>query len=172
VKRLLNTLYVTTEGARLRKDGENLVAEIDSAERSRFPLHMLGSVVVFGGISIFAPTDRRACPRRDHPRPARSPGPIRSAGRGTGQRKRAVAPGTIPCGRPRGSVDRNSLTGNTNDWAPTVAPRAGSWIETAYSTRSRRESTCRSPRGSVDRNDFWDWRRACSCVSLPARERG
>ena len=31
MKKLLNTLYVTTEGAGLRKDGENLVAEVDGA---------------------------------------------------------------------------------------------------------------------------------------------
>jgi len=55
VKRLLNTLYVTTEGAGLRKDGENLVADIEGAERARVPLHMLGSVVVFGGIFVSPP---------------------------------------------------------------------------------------------------------------------
>ena len=55
MKKLLNTLYITTNGARLRKDGENLVAEIDDAERGRVPLHMLGSVVVFGSISISPP---------------------------------------------------------------------------------------------------------------------
>ena len=33
----LDTLYVTTEGASLRKDGENLVAEIEGAERARVP---------------------------------------------------------------------------------------------------------------------------------------
>jgi len=48
MKRLLNTLYVTTEGAALRKDGENVVVEVDGAERGRAPLHLLGSVVVFG----------------------------------------------------------------------------------------------------------------------------
>jgi CRISPR-associated protein Cas1 len=55
VKKLLNTLYATTEGASLRKDGENLVAEIDGAERSRVPLHMLGAVVVFGAIFVSPP---------------------------------------------------------------------------------------------------------------------
>jgi CRISPR-associated protein Cas1 len=55
VKKLLNTLYATTEGASLRKDGENLVAEIDGAERGRVPFHMLGAVVVFGGIFISPP---------------------------------------------------------------------------------------------------------------------
>ena len=55
MKKLLNTLYVTTEGAGLRKDGENLVADIEGAERARVPLHMLGSVVVFGGIFVSPP---------------------------------------------------------------------------------------------------------------------
>jgi CRISPR-associated protein Cas1 len=55
VKKLLNTLFVTTEGAALRKDGENIVAEVDSVERSRVPLHMLGSVVVFGAIFVSPP---------------------------------------------------------------------------------------------------------------------
>ncbi|KQZ84702.1 type I-C CRISPR-associated endonuclease Cas1 [Mesorhizobium sp. Root157] len=52
MKKLLNTVYVTTEGASLKKDGENLVAEIDGAERARVPMHMLASLVVFGAIFI------------------------------------------------------------------------------------------------------------------------
>jgi CRISPR-associated protein Cas1 len=55
MKKLLNTLYATTEGASLRKDGENIVAEVDGAERGRVPLHMLGAVVVFGGIFVSPP---------------------------------------------------------------------------------------------------------------------
>ena len=52
VKKLLNTLYVTTEGAALRKDGENLVAEVEGAERARVLFHMLGSVVAFGPVLV------------------------------------------------------------------------------------------------------------------------
>jgi CRISPR-associated protein Cas1 len=52
MKKLLNTLYVSTEGASLRKDGENLVAEVEGSERARVPFHMLGSVVVFGAIYL------------------------------------------------------------------------------------------------------------------------
>lgn len=48
MKRLLNTLYVTSEGAWLRKDGANLVVEVDGVEKGRAPLHMLDGVVVFG----------------------------------------------------------------------------------------------------------------------------
>lgn len=55
MKKLLNTLYATTEGTRLRKDGENIVAEVDDTERGRVPLHMLGAVVVFGAISVSPP---------------------------------------------------------------------------------------------------------------------
>lgn len=55
MKKLLNTIYVTTEGAALRKDGENLVAEVEGTERSRVPLHMLSAVVVFGAIHISPP---------------------------------------------------------------------------------------------------------------------
>lgn len=52
MKKLLNTVYITTEGASLRKDGENLVAEVEGTERARVPFHMLASIVVFGGIYV------------------------------------------------------------------------------------------------------------------------
>lgn len=52
MKKLLNTVYITTEGAGLRKDGENLVAEIDGQVKARVPMHMLAAVVVFGGIFV------------------------------------------------------------------------------------------------------------------------
>ncbi|TNC49614.1 type I-C CRISPR-associated endonuclease Cas1 [Rubellimicrobium rubrum] len=60
MKRLLNTLYVTTEGAALRKDGENLVAEVEGDERARVPLHMLASVVLYGPILV-SPALMGAC---------------------------------------------------------------------------------------------------------------
>jgi CRISPR-associated protein Cas1 len=52
VKKLLNTVYVTTEGAALRKDGENLVADMEGEEKARVPLHMLASIVAFGPIFL------------------------------------------------------------------------------------------------------------------------
>lgn len=55
MKKLLNSLYVTTEGAGLRKDGENIVVEIEGAERARIPLHMLASLIVFGAIYLSPP---------------------------------------------------------------------------------------------------------------------
>jgi CRISPR-associated protein Cas1 len=55
VKKLLNTVYVTTEGASPRKDDENLVVTIEGAERARVPMHMLASVVTFGAIYLSPP---------------------------------------------------------------------------------------------------------------------
>lgn len=52
MKKLLNTLYVTTEGASLRKDGENIVVSLDGAERLRVPFHMLSGIVLFGPVAI------------------------------------------------------------------------------------------------------------------------
>ncbi len=52
VKKLLNTLYVTTQGAGVRKDGENVIVEIEGAERARAPLHMLSAIVLFGGTYV------------------------------------------------------------------------------------------------------------------------
>jgi CRISPR-associated protein Cas1 len=52
MKKLLNTVYVMSAGASLRKDGENLVVAADGEERGRVPLHMLASVVVFGAIHL------------------------------------------------------------------------------------------------------------------------
>jgi CRISP-associated protein Cas1 len=55
LRRQLNTLYVTTEGAWIKKDGANVVMEVDGAERARLPIHMLASVVVFGRVMISPP---------------------------------------------------------------------------------------------------------------------
>jgi CRISP-associated protein Cas1 len=47
MRRMLNTLYVTTEDAWLRKDGANIVVEQQGVERGRVPLHMLEGLVCF-----------------------------------------------------------------------------------------------------------------------------
>lgn len=60
MRKLLNTVYVTTEGAGLRKEGENLVVDLEGTTIGRVPLHMLASVVVFGGIFL-SPALMQAC---------------------------------------------------------------------------------------------------------------
>jgi CRISPR-associated protein Cas1 len=52
VPKLLNTLYVTLDGAYVRKDGLNVVVELDGVEKMRVPMHLLGSVAVFGRVSL------------------------------------------------------------------------------------------------------------------------
>lgn len=51
MKRHLNTLYVTSDGARLRRDGQNLVVMVEEVEKARFPIHGLGGVVAIGRVS-------------------------------------------------------------------------------------------------------------------------
>lgn len=48
MKKLQNTLYVTTPEAYLSLDGENIVLSVNREERGRKPLHLLESIVVFG----------------------------------------------------------------------------------------------------------------------------
>lgn len=63
MKKLLNTVYVTTEGAALRKDGETLVAEAEDHVKTRVPLHMLASLVTFGPVLV-TPALIAACAER------------------------------------------------------------------------------------------------------------
>ena len=41
MKKLLNTLYVTTQGAYLAKDGECVAVRVDNEVRLRVPVHTL-----------------------------------------------------------------------------------------------------------------------------------
>ncbi len=50
MKKHLNTLYVTTQGAYLSKEGETIVVKIDGAVRLRVPVHTIGGVVCFGNV--------------------------------------------------------------------------------------------------------------------------
>ncbi len=50
MRRLLNTLYVTTENTYLSLDGENIVIKLDGETLGRVPLHNIESIIVFGYI--------------------------------------------------------------------------------------------------------------------------
>ncbi len=52
MRRHLNTLYVTSEGAWLHKDGENVVVKVNGDECGRVPIHLIGGVVCFGAVGI------------------------------------------------------------------------------------------------------------------------
>lgn len=52
MKRHQNTLYVTTQGARLSKDGEAVAVRLQEETRMRVPIHTLGGIVCFGRVSF------------------------------------------------------------------------------------------------------------------------
>ncbi|HNS21865.1 MAG TPA: type I-C CRISPR-associated endonuclease Cas1c [Sedimentisphaerales bacterium] len=50
MKRLLNTLFVTTQGAYLSKQGDTICVNVEQETKLRVPIHNLGSVVCFGNV--------------------------------------------------------------------------------------------------------------------------
>jgi CRISPR-associated protein Cas1 len=55
MKRLLNTLYITTQDAWLSRERENVLVRVQQEAKMRFPIHTLGSIVGFGQVSASAP---------------------------------------------------------------------------------------------------------------------
>ncbi len=51
MKHHLNTLFVTTQGAYLSKEGEAVVVRVEKETRLRVPLHTLGGIVCFGNVA-------------------------------------------------------------------------------------------------------------------------
>lgn len=51
MKKLLNTLYVTTQGAYLHKDGETVEVTVNGEVRLKMPIHTLGGIVCFGNVN-------------------------------------------------------------------------------------------------------------------------
>ncbi len=55
MRRHLNTLYITTEGAWLSKERKNVVVSVDKKEIGRVPVHTIGAIVAFGRVMISPP---------------------------------------------------------------------------------------------------------------------
>ena len=55
MKRLLNTLFVTTQGSYLTREGETVLVRIEHETRLRIPIHTLDSIVCFGQVSCSPP---------------------------------------------------------------------------------------------------------------------
>ena len=51
MKRLLNTLYVSTQNAYLSREGETVLVRVESETKLRVPIHTLGGIVCFGVVS-------------------------------------------------------------------------------------------------------------------------
>jgi CRISPR-associated protein Cas1 len=60
MKQHLNTLFVTTDGAYLRKDGQAVAVRIENETRLRMPLHNLDGIVCFGRVGC-SPQLMEAC---------------------------------------------------------------------------------------------------------------
>lgn len=52
MQQLLNTLYITTEGAYVRVDHDTLKVEVEKETKLQVPLHHLGGIVCFGDVML------------------------------------------------------------------------------------------------------------------------
>ncbi len=55
MKPLLNTLYVTTQGAYLARDGETVLVRVERETKIQVPIHTLSGIVCFGQVSCSPP---------------------------------------------------------------------------------------------------------------------
>jgi len=55
MKKLLNTLYVTSQGSYLHRDGETVEIRQDKETRLKVPIHTLGGIVCFGQVMCSPP---------------------------------------------------------------------------------------------------------------------
>jgi CRISPR-associated protein Cas1 len=52
MKPLLNTLFVTTQGAHLAREGQTVAVHVEGDVRTRIPIHTLTGIVCFGQVSF------------------------------------------------------------------------------------------------------------------------
>ena len=64
MKKHLNTLFVTTQGAYLNKEGETVVVSIEGKKRLQLPIHTLDGIVCFGNV-MCSPFLMGLCAERD-----------------------------------------------------------------------------------------------------------
>lgn len=55
MKKLLNTLFVTTQGSYLCHEGESVVVRVEQETKLRVPIHTLGGIVCFGQVTCSHP---------------------------------------------------------------------------------------------------------------------
>jgi CRISP-associated protein Cas1 len=64
MRKLLNTLYVSSQGSYLRKEGETIVVEREQEKVLQLPMHTIGSIVCFGNV-LCSPFLLGFCAERD-----------------------------------------------------------------------------------------------------------
>lgn len=52
MKKYLNTLFITTQGAYLSKEGETVVVSVEREVRLQVPIHTIGGIICFGQVSM------------------------------------------------------------------------------------------------------------------------
>ena len=64
MRKLLNTLYVSSQGSYLRREGETVVVEREKQQILQLPIHTLGGIVCFGNV-LCSPFLLGFCAERD-----------------------------------------------------------------------------------------------------------
>lgn len=64
MRKLLNTLYVSSQGSYLHRDGETVVVELEQKRVLQLPIHTLGGIVCFGNV-LCSPFLLGFCAERD-----------------------------------------------------------------------------------------------------------
>ncbi len=64
MRKLLNTLYVSSQGSYLRKEGETIVVEREQEKVLQLPVHTIGGIVCFGNV-LCSPFLLGFCAERD-----------------------------------------------------------------------------------------------------------
>ena len=52
MKKYLNTLFVTTQGTYLSKEGETVVVSVEKEKKLQVPIHTLSGIVCFGNVMM------------------------------------------------------------------------------------------------------------------------
>ncbi|MCL1850190.1 MAG: type I-C CRISPR-associated endonuclease Cas1c [Bacteroidetes bacterium] len=64
MRKLLNTLYVTSQGSYLHKEGETVIVEIEKQKILQIPIHTIGGIICFGNV-LCSPFLLGFCAERD-----------------------------------------------------------------------------------------------------------
>jgi CRISPR-associated protein Cas1 len=52
MKKYLNTLFITSQGAYLSKEGETVVVTVEKVKRLQLPIHTISGIVCFGNVMM------------------------------------------------------------------------------------------------------------------------
>lgn len=64
MKKLLNTLFITSKNSYLRREGETILVEVDKKTKQKIPIHILQSIICFGNV-MCSPSLMQLCALRN-----------------------------------------------------------------------------------------------------------